>query len=56
MTCPHSTKDSRGCTQCLGIVPQRVTLDGARILVDGVDSGRTLDHERVITARRTRKR
>jgi hypothetical protein len=41
---------------CAGIIPRRITLDGARILVDGADSGRVLDHERAITARRRAKR
>ena len=56
--CPHGERSTPDrCSQCLpGIIPQRITLDGARILVDGADSGRLIDHEKAITARRRAKR
>jgi hypothetical protein len=55
-SCAHSLKDSRGCTQCLGIVPQRVEIVGNEVYVDGKPNGRQVDHERAITARRRAKR
>lgn len=51
----HDCPSSR-CTQCLGIIPQRVEIIGNEVYVDGKPNGRQVDHERVITARRTRKR
>lgn len=54
--CPHGKGPASTCSMCLGIIPRRITTDGARILVDGADSGREIDHERAITARRRARR
>lgn len=44
MSCPHSrigTPDR--CSQCLGVVPRRVSNDGPAVTVDGERTDRALD-------------
>jgi len=50
--CPHGKGPASTCSMCLGIIPRRITTDGADLLIDGEPSGRQIDHERAITARR----
>ena len=46
MSCPHGLRSQPStCSQCLGIEPQRITLDGAELLIDGKPAGRGLDKE-----------
>lgn len=55
--CPHgarSTPDT--CSQCIGGPVKKITLVGQSLLIDGQPSGRTMDHEHVITARRKARR
>jgi hypothetical protein len=52
--CPHSSKDARGCSQCLGVKPRRVTVVDHVLCLDGQPTGRAMDDERrQVTARKT---
>lgn len=55
MSCPHTLKPV-WCSVCAGIEPKRITTVGSELFEDGRPTGRSLDHERVITARRTQRR